>query len=1147
MREKKVFTKLINGKKFISNQDMSLPRHNDKKPVFMTKWGQFLFTCFDSREKQLEWWIDTLKRKRKAGAAFEAYEVIYGDAPCSFFADIEVYCPVNADYLDRLQDRIVTDVTNRCEELDEHCLVFSENHRKSKGLFKISYHVIGGSRLFKGVVTNGPMARLAAQLNTISEKIFEDYPEISSSPREQREMSVLDMGVYTKNRPMRGICSDKGDGGSGFRPCDNSKGRPMEEFFICQDIPIDDYRDYDFVPNKINESKQQRAMAVDKVQTRKVEPTEQQRGLESQIQSYLRATQNTDSITVVFSGLYGPKELPSYRVDGSGRFCHVCDKVHGSNGAFVKELENKVLLYTCMSTLRSVRLPIFGRVLKHAKVFDTIDPEDGRVPDIRAIKDKCINIIAGMNTGKTYRANQLVEALGEYLTTKKSLKDLGKSMPSRKLRVLIVTCRTSMASGLGFRFKGFDQYTDTIDSDRLIIEYESLHRTNRLYDVIIIDEVRSVLTSATTYATNRSSLTRNMERLRKNMDHAQKVIFSDADSDLDGAVSYFIHNNFSRYTEIRLAKPIMRRDYRLMRKSKAEKTILDDIREGKHIVASFGSRTNMEALEKLILQEVGSEIKIRTYSGQSPHKKELKNIEKFWPEYQVIMYTSCVTVALDYNHMVHRVFAFPNTNTMSPREMLQSIGRSRNVFTNEVIVAVDKNVTFEEQLHPNFDMDHIYEEQLDLIKTKRKTLEMMEETVDENGLIKWVPNHIAKLWAFNLAERRLTHGHWYAHFLWILGKKQLQYTDETHDGIYQKNYDDILQEFTKESEEDEAATFDAIDVSCNDHGWYLNALENKRAGVSCQHELMQLRKYQVQRFFGDILSGKDIIFYEKHRRQIWNQLALTRLTAADMENFWRHDLKIDKDFAKCDYKVMILLESVLKLMGFSGYTDRSSKVDARGLAKNKEAMAVLDQIKAVTMNTRNRSQEPINRVISYLESLTGMTLENKQRQLYGKRFREYYIADKPGIEKILKLNHTMMTDRWIESRREYLDPNKVPEREHVAMTDRWIENREEEETARVLQKEKEEQRKKEEEEERKKYSVFSRILHIIVQTLRAKYCGVFYLYYLIYRKHMAESRHREYKRLVRIQLDAFPPTVPKRRRPVAKISDFFPERKRGRV
>lgn len=151
----------------------------------------------------------------------------------------------------------------------------------------------------------------------------------------------------------------------------------------------------------------------------------------------------------------------------------------------MKELPTKALLYTCMSSMRSEILPIFGRVLKTANVLDTIDPEDGRVPDIRKIKDKCINIIAGMNTGKTYRANQLVEALGETLIANSRVDDPGKSMPPRKPRVLIVTCRVSMASGLDFRFKGFDQYTDTMDSDRLIIEYESLHRTDRLYDIII--------------------------------------------------------------------------------------------------------------------------------------------------------------------------------------------------------------------------------------------------------------------------------------------------------------------------------------------------------------------------------------------------------------------------------------------------------------------------------------------------------------------------------------------------------------------------------------------------------------------------------------------------------------------------------------
>lgn len=1020
MPEKKVLTKVINGKKFITNQQMSLPPKHENKRFFMVKWGQYYFTCFKTRNEQLAWWRNTYEKKVKAGAAFEAYEVMYGDFPCSFFADIELYCPLNADYIERLKARIVSDVTSKCEELEEHSLVFLEDHRESKGLFKISFHVIGGSRLFRGVVTNGPMARLAAQINTISGELFEDYPDISSSPNGQRGLSVMDMKVYSKNRSMRGHKASKGTGSRGFAPCARSEGFALEDYFICRDIPMEDDRDYDFVSNIIVETRQQRAMSVDKTQTRKVAPTAAQRDLERQIQSYLNATQSTNSIKVVFNGLYGTQEVPSFRVDGSGRFCHVCDKVHESNGAFVKELRNKALLYTCMSSMRSTILPIFGRVLETAKVLGTIDPEDGRVPDIRTIKDKCVNIIAGMNTGKTYRANQLIESLGEYLTTKMRFEDLGKIMPSRKLRILVVTCRVSMASGLDFRFKGFDQYTDTIDSDRLIIEYESLHRTNRLYDIIIIDEVRSVLTSATTYATNRSSLGRNMERLKMNMAHAQKVILSDADSDLDGAVEYFIHNNFSSYTEIRLAKPVMRRKYRMMQKNKAEKTMLDDIREGRHIVASFGSRTSMEAVEKLILQEVGSEIKIRTYTGQSPHKKELKNIEQFWPEYQVVMYTSCVTVALDYNNTVHRIFAFPKTTTMSPREMLQSIGRSRHVLTNEVIVAVDSQFTFEGRLHPNFDMDHIYEEQLSLIMKKRKTLEMMEETVDEDGLIKWVPNHITKLWAYNLAERSLKYSHWYAHFMWILDKKQLHCSDETHGEHCNEDYDDILRQFTKESEEDEIATFNEIDVSCNDHGWYLNAVENKRAGVSCRYELMQLRKYQVQRFFKGGLSGEDIIFYEKHRRQIWNQLAVTKLTREDMENFWRNDLKIDKDFAKEDYKVMILLENVLKHMGFGGFQDRVSEVDVCGFPENKEAMEILDQIAAITMNVRNRAQTPLNKVVSYLDSLTGMKIDSRKRQTRGKRIREYSIGDKPGIDKLLKREHSMMSERWIETKREYL-------------------------------------------------------------------------------------------------------------------------------
>lgn len=195
---------------------MSIPTGRETNKFFMVKWGQYMFACFKSRKEQLAWWTNTHKKKQKAGAAFEAYEVMYGDFPCSFFADIEVYCPLQADYINSLKARIVSDVTSRCEELDEHSLLSSQDHRETKGLYKISFHVIGGSRLFRGVVKDDPTARLAADVNMISEKIFEDYPDISSSPKGQRGMSVLDMGVYTKNRSMRGPKGSKGIGSRGF-------------------------------------------------------------------------------------------------------------------------------------------------------------------------------------------------------------------------------------------------------------------------------------------------------------------------------------------------------------------------------------------------------------------------------------------------------------------------------------------------------------------------------------------------------------------------------------------------------------------------------------------------------------------------------------------------------------------------------------------------------------------------------------------------------------------------------------------------------------------------------------------------------------------------------------------------------------------
>ena len=146
-KTKKIVSKKINGKIFVSSQEASLPCNHNEKDFFMIKYGRFMFHCFRSRKDQLGWLASTRAKKYE----YEIYEVMYGDKPCAFYADIEVYCPSNSTYIDELSQRIITDFTKACEMRDEHDLRWIERHRITKeGFIKVSFHVRGGTRIFRG-------------------------------------------------------------------------------------------------------------------------------------------------------------------------------------------------------------------------------------------------------------------------------------------------------------------------------------------------------------------------------------------------------------------------------------------------------------------------------------------------------------------------------------------------------------------------------------------------------------------------------------------------------------------------------------------------------------------------------------------------------------------------------------------------------------------------------------------------------------------------------------------------------------------------------------------------------------------------------------------------------------------------------------
>lgn len=117
------------------------------------------------------------------------------------------------------------------------------------------------------------------------------------------------------------------------------------------------------------------------------------------------------------------------------------------------------------------------------ELFNSIPPaihEDNSIMDIDFTNDGITFICAPLSYGKS---TQLYDYLKQKLAN------------NFDTRVLILTPRKSLSKELLDKFKtlGFDHYEDTFRSSRLICQIDSIYKIIRLYDVIILDEIESII------------------------------------------------------------------------------------------------------------------------------------------------------------------------------------------------------------------------------------------------------------------------------------------------------------------------------------------------------------------------------------------------------------------------------------------------------------------------------------------------------------------------------------------------------------------------------------------------------------------------------------------------------------------------------
>ena len=626
--------------------------------------------------------------------------------------------------------------------------------------------------------------------------------------------------------------------------------------------------------------------------------------------------------------------------------------------------------------------------------------ENGRVPDFSTSLARCIDILGSMGSAKTTRTEH-------FFWVHTDIPD----HPNASM--LVICCRKSMCFAMTERLKklGFELYTENMNAKRLVIEYESLFKLERKYDIIYIDEIRSVLATAVCYATNRMNAVRHLDRLVELCTKAKHTILTDADSNLDCAVDIFRDSIFEKKDvhTIRVPKPFMERTYTLMTKDAAYKKMYADLREGKRVVACFASvkmlRGCMEDLKSVIDESL-----ITGYFAAADNKDELFDVNKYWGKYKFIGYTSTVTVSLDFTEPVHRVYSFPNKHAACSREGLQGTARSRNVTTGQIIVAMDSNCQYL-PLERGYDFKADYERELGLLAAKRATITSFnklteterelygtftEELTDEGAV--YTPTLFTKLWAVDRAEQALKHRFWYSHFMWMGKWKsyKVEYAIEAatetaadpEDEEERGSGADIEKEVAIKANEIVAQEIEEMDdIDATELGEEWEDLMNKKNSrdMLVHHEKLALRKYKAQKHFTVALTGEDVVFFEKHRRAILYRIldgdaTPKQLYSKYMEKVERARRCGMEDIVSQDYNIVTALKKLVRDVGYTdgGVDDMTTEVCLKDVDMTSGGVKVcIDKLKGLGVDG-SKSKSLSGLLSNWLMKYMGIKLSRRQ-------------------------------------------------------------------------------------------------------------------------------------------------------------------------
>lgn len=301
-----------------------------------------------------------------------------------------------------------------------------------------------------------------------------------------------------------------------------------------------------------------------------------------------------------------------------------------------------------------------------------------------------------MGTGKTYQMMQFI------------LQNLDK-------KILLISSRVSSGDDLYSNilkicpdFNHYKYYQiENGCPDKFVIQAESLHKINILYDILVIDECTSLRTQMASPDTHKMNITVNQKILDFQLKNCEKIVFMDAvilQSTLTYYKSFIGESKLMLYknTFIDKNKPVVelfKGDINLF-----TEIIVEKLENGKKICfVTNGVNKGLE-IEALIKNKIDN-LNYVYYRYDFPFPTHLTdtgniyNVNDDFVKYNLVMYSPTIQQGVDFNiTYFDEMFCYFTNMSNSIIEFIQQLGRIRFLNDNKINIFYNVRISQKEYL-----------------------------------------------------------------------------------------------------------------------------------------------------------------------------------------------------------------------------------------------------------------------------------------------------------------------------------------------------------------------------------------------------------------------------------------------------------------